>query len=75
MNNIEFTFREANFLKFLAEVFHDLPGPKHPVRKYFEIRKNKKILVSQNRSYSNSSNPEIKLKVIARKEKRNMIII
>lgn len=62
MNNIEFAFRVANFLKFLAEVFHDLPGPKHPVRKYFEICKNKKILVSQNRSYSNSSNPERKTK-------------
>lgn len=74
MTNIEFTFEVANFLKFLAEMIHDLPGPKHPARKYLEIRKNKKIFVSQNRSYSNSSNPERKTISDRKKGKRNLIM-
>lgn len=55
-------------------MIHDLPGPKHPARKYFEIRKNKKIFVSQNRSYSNSAKPERKTISDRKKGKRNMIM-
>ena len=45
------------FMIFLSEAIDYLPGPKHPARKYYEARKQKKNFNSQ-RIYKNTSNPE-----------------
>lgn len=48
-NNLTFCLQAFQFLKFVSNVIHELSGPKHSARKYFEMRnKRKKIL--QNRT-------------------------
>lgn len=62
MNEREFSLQVSEFSKFLADIIHELPGPKHPARRFYELRKKKKILVTQNRTYKDSSNPERRTK-------------
>lgn len=34
-----FCLQVTEFLQFLANIIHELPGPKHPARRYYEMRK------------------------------------
>ncbi|KAL1452451.1 hypothetical protein WDU94_006682 [Cyamophila willieti] len=62
------------FQKFLRDVVHRLPGPKHPAVKYYEIRKNKNnVESSQNSRYKDSSNPQRKTKKDRKKRKESYI--
>ncbi|KAJ4443681.1 hypothetical protein ANN_05356 [Periplaneta americana] len=53
----DFYRKVDNFSQFLANAITLLPGPKHPARKYYEARQDKRLLNNQ-RSYEQSSNPE-----------------
>ena len=57
LTDIEFDTLTNNFLQFLSEAIDYLPGPKHPARKYYALRKKNKNFNCQ-QSYKNSSNPE-----------------
>ncbi|KAJ4432625.1 hypothetical protein ANN_21248 [Periplaneta americana] len=50
-------YKDDNFSQFLANAITLLPGPKHPARKYYEARQDKRLL-NNHRSYEQSSNPE-----------------
>jgi hypothetical protein len=69
LNEHEFSLKVSEFSKFLADIINELPGPKHPARKFYELRKKKKQMISQNRSYKTSSNPERKSKNDRKKRK------
>lgn len=57
----EFEIKVHDFVDFLKKIINYLPGPKHPACKYYNLRKHKKdMLVSQNRKFKDSSNPERK---------------
>lgn len=56
MDDETFCLQVSEFMIFLADIVHQLPGPKHPARKYYELRKKKKEVL-QSRTYKMSSNP------------------
>ncbi|KAI5756414.1 hypothetical protein M8J77_024921 [Diaphorina citri] len=62
------------FQKYLKNVIHLLPGPKHPAVKYYELRKKRNSQVSsQNSSYKKSSNPQRVTKRDRKKRKEAFI--
>lgn len=68
--NFKFCLQVFRFLKFVSDVIHELPGPKGPARKYFEMRnKRKKNIAKQNIKYKISSNTTRKTKNGRRRRK------
>ena len=53
----EFDTIVEEFLSFLASAIDVLPGPRHPARRYYHLRK-KKSATNNQRTYQTSSNPE-----------------
>lgn len=37
MNCQDFSCKVSEFAQFLAEIIHDLPGPKYPARRFYEL--------------------------------------
>ncbi|KAI5732807.1 hypothetical protein M8J76_004346 [Diaphorina citri] len=63
----------GQFQAFLKNAIHKLPGPKHPAVMYYEKRKNKSNVASQNGRYKNTTNPQRKTKRDRKKRKESYI--